>query len=48
MSIAMVVNDDPHASVGNVIVLSIVAVAFVAFTAWLYRPLLRCPFEVDG
>lgn len=41
MSIVMFVNDDPHASVGNVFILSVVAVVFVAFTAWLYRPLLR-------
>lgn len=41
MSIVMLINDDPHASVGDVLVLSVVAVVFVAFTAWLYRPLMR-------
>lgn len=41
MSIVMVANDDPHAAVGNAVVLSVVAVVFAAFAVWLYRPLFR-------
>lgn len=40
MGIAMLVNDDPNAAVGNAIVLSTAALLFVGFSAWVYRPLL--------
>lgn len=46
MSITMVVNADPHASTGQAVVLSVVAVAFAALAAWVYRPLLRSPSDV--
>jgi hypothetical protein len=39
MAIAMVVNDDPNAAVGQAIVLTIAAIVFVGFAARLYRPL---------
>jgi hypothetical protein len=39
MSIVMVVNDDPNASVGQTIVLTIAAFIFTALAARLYRPL---------
>ena len=40
MGIAMVVNDDPNAAVGQVVVLAVVAVVFAALAVILYRPLL--------
>lgn len=43
MSTTMVINGDPHASTGQAIVLSAVAVAFSALAAGVYRPLLRTP-----
>lgn len=40
MSITMVVNDDPNAALGNAVVLSVAAVLFAVFAAWVYRPLV--------
>lgn len=40
MGIVMVANDDPNASVGQTIVLTVVAVVFAALAVRLYRPLL--------
>lgn len=48
MAAAMVVNDDPHGSIGQVIVLSVVAVLFAAFAAWVYRPLFRARGAAAG
>lgn len=39
MGLAMWLNGDPNAAVGRVAVLSVAAVAFTAFTGWLYSPL---------
>lgn len=41
MGVAMVVNDDPYASVTQTAVLGGVSVLFVAMAAWIYRPALR-------
>ena len=41
MGIAMVANDDPNASAGQVVLLTVAAVAFAAVAIRLYRPLLR-------
>jgi hypothetical protein len=41
MSVAMYLRDDPNAALGDVAMFAVVTVAFVAFAAWLYRPLLR-------
>jgi hypothetical protein len=40
MGIVMVANDDPNASVGQAVVLTVVAVVFAALAIRLYRPLL--------
>jgi hypothetical protein len=40
MSVAMLLNDDPYAATGDVAMFVGVSVVFVAFAAWLYRPLL--------
>ena len=53
MAITMYGNDDPDASLGNVIAFTLFALLFVAFAAWLYRPLFlrrgadRAPTIVD-
>lgn len=39
MAATMVVNDDPHGSIGQVITLSVVAVLFAGFAVRVYRPL---------
>jgi hypothetical protein len=39
MAAVMLVNDDAHASVGTVVLLGSASVAFVLFTAMVYRPL---------
>lgn len=39
MALVMLANDDPAASVGMVAVLSVAAVIFTLFAAWVYRPL---------
>lgn len=41
MSLAMVVNDDRYASVGQTVMLGVVSVLFLAAATWIYRPLLR-------
>jgi hypothetical protein len=41
MGIVMVIKDDPNASVGQAIVLSVAAVAFAALAIRLYLPLFR-------
>lgn len=41
MSMTMVVNDDPHASAGQAIVLSAFALVFAGLAAWICRPLWR-------
>jgi hypothetical protein len=41
MGIVMVIKDDPNASVGQAIVLSVAAVAFATLAIRLYRPLFR-------
>lgn len=43
MSTTMVINGDPHASAGQAILLSVVAVVFGILAAWVYWPLLRPP-----
>jgi hypothetical protein len=43
MSTTMVINDDPYASTGQALLLSVVSVAFGAMAAWIYWPLLRAP-----
>jgi hypothetical protein len=40
MAVAMLVNDDPNASVATVVILSAASLAFGAFTVVVYRPLL--------
>jgi hypothetical protein len=40
MALVMVVNDDPNASVGQVLLLGGVSVVFGAFAAYVYRPVL--------
>ncbi|MFD1513406.1 hypothetical protein [Halomarina rubra] len=39
MGVVMLLNDDPNAAVGRVVVLSIAGLLFAAFTVWVYRPL---------
>lgn len=41
MGLAMLVNDDPYASVGMVAVLSVAAVVFTGFAVWVWWPLRR-------
>ncbi|HET6626431.1 MAG TPA: hypothetical protein VFG63_08570 [Nocardioidaceae bacterium] len=43
MSTTMVINGDPHASTGQAILLSVLAVGFGSLAAWVYWPLLRTP-----
>jgi hypothetical protein len=39
MGITMEINDDPHAAVGQTVILVLATVVFAAFSVWLYRPL---------
>ncbi|MFB6081662.1 MAG: hypothetical protein ABEJ67_02455 [Halanaeroarchaeum sp.] len=41
MSVVMLVNGDPNASVAQVAVLGIAALVFTGFAAWVYRPLVE-------
>lgn len=41
MSAAMVVDDDPHASVGQAVTLCVAAAVMVALAVWVFRPVLR-------
>jgi len=40
MAIVMVVNDDPHASAGQAVVLTVAAAAFAVLAAWAFRPMI--------
>lgn len=39
MGLVMLANDDPHAAVAQVVVLSVAALLFTAFAVWVFRPL---------
>jgi hypothetical protein len=41
MGAAMVINDDPHAALGQTVMLSVVAVLFAGVATWVLRPLFR-------
>jgi hypothetical protein len=41
MAIVMVRNDDPNGSTGQAVAFVAFAVVFVAFAAWIWRPLVR-------
>jgi len=51
MGLVMLANDDPNAAVAQVAVLSVAALAFIAFAAWVFRPLFgsrsQTPAERD-
>lgn len=48
MSTTMVINDDPYASSGQAVLLSVVSVAFASLATWVYWPLLRTPDASSG
>jgi hypothetical protein len=39
MGATMLANDDPYASAGQVVVLSVLSLLFAGFAVWVYRPL---------
>jgi hypothetical protein len=41
MGLVMLANDDPNATVAQVVVLSVAAVFFTAFAVWVFRPLFE-------
>ncbi|MFC5971247.1 hypothetical protein ACFPYI_07870 [Halomarina salina] len=48
MGLTMLANGDPNASVGQVVVLSVAALLFTAFAAWVYRPLFARARDRQG
>jgi hypothetical protein len=41
MGVVMLLNGDPNAAAGRVVVLSVAALVFTVVAAWIYRPVLR-------
>jgi hypothetical protein len=44
MAITMLVNDDPHAAAGQVVMFAVAELLVIAYVTVLYRPLLRWNF----
>jgi hypothetical protein len=44
MAITMLVNDDPHAAPGQVVIFAVTELLVIAYVTVLYRPLLRWNF----